>query len=1370
MAVVGEAHIIVRALTDRVANDIQRGFSGTGAAGRKAGEDMGKAFTRGFNNNANANVFTKFSEGIRAMVPDAEAARLAFRNLSRTGFTLQAALGVILGAIGSLIGGLVALGGSALGAAASLASLGTIFASLGLAMISARLALSGVGKALAALNRQSGGGASAAADAAARAAAAERIADAERNLAQVIEDNRQNLIEANNEVRDSQLELNEAIKEGQEQIQQLGFDAEEAALAEGRAALELDKARETLARTQDLPPNSRARKEAELAFQEAELRLRQAKDRSSDLNKEQDRLARTGVAGTEAVISANQRLAQSEANKAKVVRDAARRQADAERELARAREASAAGTGGGGGGTNPFEGLNASQIEFVRNLQTLKPLLDEIKSSVAAALLPSLWVAISTLAAGLFTTVRDGLTRVAAATGAAAIDFANMATEGRNVAALDKLFTNSATIIGKLGTAAGSAYGIALSLLNAAFPAAERYVNFLNTRLKSFDEYLKSDAGSAAVQNFFKLAEDAAAQFGRIIDNVLGGIGGIIMANLGPGTGGQIMLDWLEEATGAFRDLQDSGVEGVGSLSDYFVAVAENATSVLSSIGALIAEILKLGANEAIGETFDILKEGAPILGDILAAGAGAGPALADLIVNLLEIGKALADTGALEVFFGTLSTIAGVVGDILSNDVVKSILDVTGRIFAFSLALGTVGQVGGFAFKVIAGNVSTLSAGIGGLVGGIGSTVKAFSGITGNAAGVSQAFAQMTYSNNGFVSALGKVGGASTSAISAIGAGLSPAFKGLQGALGTAGGALTTFGRTLGAFMLSPAGIVIGVIAAIVGGLILLYNTSEEFRIGMDAIFAQLGAAFADAGQQIMAAIQPLIPVLLGAVQQIMTALAPLIPLILQAFMSIMQAIMPLIPLLISSLIPAIMQIIQAIIPLVTMLISTLVPVILQVVEAFVPLITMIISSVVPVILTIIEAFVPLITLLINMLVPVITMVAEVLATIIPPIISIVTTILNILVPVFQFLLEVAVNIITGIIQFFTGFVTFIIEAVTNISNFWSEIWTNIFNFLADVWNNIVTFVTDAWNALYNFIKPALDAFFGFWSSIFTNVGNFISDVWNNIVKFFRAGWDAVSGFIVGALTAYVNFWIGIFSAVGNFISTVWNNIVNFFRSGWNTVYNFIKGAIDNFVIVWQTIFGAIGSFISTVWNNILGFFKSGWNTVYGWITGAINGFVTFWQNAFNGISTFVSNVFNGLVGIMKGPINGIISLINGMINGLNKIKINVPDWVPLLGGKTIAFNIPNIPQLAMGGIVSPTAGGTLAQIAEAGRPERVEPLDANGMSKRDRFMVDLIKAQAGPGTINITVNPSAGMDESELAAAISREITFQMRRGAVA
>jgi hypothetical protein len=43
------------------------------------------------------------------------------------------------------------------------------------------------------------------------------------------------------------------------------------------------------------------------------------------------------------------------------------------------------------------------------------------------------------------------------------------------------------------------------------------------------------------------------------------------------------------------------------------------------------------------------------------------------------------------------------------------------------------------------------------------------------------------------------------------------------------------------------------------------------------------------------------------------------------------------------------------------------------------------------------------------------------------------------------------------------------------------------------------------------------------------------------------------------------------------------------------------------------------------------------------------------------------------------------------------------------------------------------------------------------------------MIELLAGPaGGINITVNPSAGMDERELANLVSRQLAFQMRKGA--
>ena len=70
------------------------------------------------------------------------------------------------------------------------------------------------------------------------------------------------------------------------------------------------------------------------------------------------------------------------------------------------------------------------------------------------------------------------------------------------------------------------------------------------------------------------------------------------------------------------------------------------------------------------------------------------------------------------------------------------------------------------------------------------------------------------------------------------------------------------------------------------------------------------------------------------------------------------------------------------------------------------------------------------------------------------------------------------------------------------------------------------------------------------------------------------------------------------------------------------------------------------------------------------------------------------------------------------------------------------------------------------LARIGEAGRAERIEPLDANGLSKRDKAIITMLSG--GGGGINITVNPSPGMDEVELASLVSRQLALQLRRGA--
>ena len=169
---------------------------------------------------------------------------------------------------------------------------------------------------------------------------------------------------------------------------------------------------------------------------------------------------------------------------------------------------------------------------------------------------------------------------------------------------------------------------------------------------------------------------------------------------------------------------------------------------------------------------------------------------------------------------------------------------------------------------------------------------------------------------------------------------------------------------------------------------------------------------------------------------------------------------------------------------------------------------------------------------------------------------------------------------------------------------------------------------------------------------------------------------------------------------------SSCWDGIVSTWRtvSSWfnTTVIQPVKTAFDTF---WN---GTKQLGIDT-WNGI----KDIWNTVKGWFDTTIikpvsNAFSTMW----NGIKTSCSNAFNGIKDAVKTPLNFVIDMINKVIRGLNKLQVDIPDWVPGFGGETWGINIPLIPRLARGGIVDEATfmGNYIA--GEAGK-EMIVPLE---------------------------------------------------------
>ncbi|MFI6057477.1 hypothetical protein [Streptomyces sp. NPDC051286] len=100
--------------------------------------------------------------------------------------------------------------------------------------------------------------------------------------------------------------------------------------------------------------------------------------------------------------------------------------------------------------------------------------------------------------------------------------------------------------------------------------------------------------------------------------------------------------------------------------------------------------------------------------------------------------------------------------------------------------------------------------------------------------------------------------------------------------------------------------------------------------------------------------------------------------------------------------------------------------------------------------------------------------------------------------------------------------------------------------------------------------------------------------------------------------------------------------------------------------------------------------------------------------RSASSSAAKFLGPIFKGVVNAFLLPTRMLVRGLNALIGGLNHVKFKVPDWVPVIGGKGFAFNLPSIPvpALAQGGIVQARRGGTLALIGEGGEHEAVIPL----------------------------------------------------------
>lgn len=239
-------------------------------------------------------------------------------------------------------------------------------------------------------------------------------------------------------------------------------------------------------------------------------------------------------------------------------------------------------------------------------------------------------------------------------------------------------------------------------------------------------------------------------------------------------------------------------------------------------------------------------------------------------------------------------------------------------------------------------------------------------------------------------------------------------------------------------------------------------------------------------------------------------------------------------------------------------------------------------------------------------------------------------------------------------------------------------------------IWNKFGDIIIDTALGVWEGVKTAFGGILDMLTGVFNLIKSILTgkwgEAWDAIKQILSGAWDTVRG-LLEVLWSYIS---GAFEAIGRIMVDLWNRAWDGVKAAFNAVWGWVTG-----------IPGRIGSALSSMWDMV----KDGFGLAYMWVRGK-------WDELYSWVTGLPGKIASAVSGLWDGFKDAFRSAINWIIDKWNGLSFTIPSidipGLGKIGGNT--FSTPKIPRLAEGGTIIPyRPGGTLVQVAEAGRDELV-------------------------------------------------------------